>query len=348
MGRLCTEIEDAIAGEERGDHIILIRRETSPADIAGMAAASGLVTTLGGLVSHAAVVARSWGVPAVVGAVGLTVLPHGIRVGDRTVAAGEMLTIDGDRGLVLLGDHRSEETEVEEVRILRRWLREASESSPEAAVASGGSGEIPTARSCERVLALKGMGSVESIAGVLGCSAADVRPIAAELVAAGRAQNLPGDRIRLLPAALARVDERYAADAVRLTPVIEPVLDEFHTVNDHFKHVVTAWQIREIDGESVPNDHTDDGYDTGVIGRLRAEVHASIVPIIETVAAAEPRFGRYVERLDAALTAVEGGDAQMVAHPLRDSYHTVWFELHEEMIRLTGRNRADEAEAGRA
>ena len=38
----------------------------------------------------------------------------------------------------------------------------------------------------------------------------------------------------------------------------------------------------------------------------------------------------------------------MMAHPLRDSYHTVWFELHEELIRLSGRNRASEAAAGRA
>jgi len=85
-----------------------------------------------------------------------------------------------------------------------------------------------------------------------------------------------------------------------------------------------------------------------VITRLRDEIHRDICPIVETVADAEPRFSRYVARLDAALRAVEAGDAQMVAHPLRDSYHTVWFELHEELIRLSGRNRADEAAAGRA
>ena len=66
------------------------------------------------------------------------------------------------------------------------------------------------------------------------------------------------------------------------------------------------------------------------------------------VAASEPRFARYSDRLAAAIDAVTGGDTQMVAHPLRESYHTVWFELHEELIRLTGRNRADEAAAGRA
>ena len=85
-----------------------------------------------------------------------------------------------------------------------------------------------------------------------------------------------------------------------------------------------------------------------MIARLRDEVHVAIVPIVATVAEAEPRFERYTDRLLAALAAIEAGDPQMVAHPLRDSYHTVWFELHEELIRLSGRNRADEAAAGRA
>ncbi len=73
VGRLCTGIDEAIAAGARGESVILVRRETSPADIAGMAEAAGLVTSLGGLVSHAAVVARSWGVPAVVGAADITV-----------------------------------------------------------------------------------------------------------------------------------------------------------------------------------------------------------------------------------------------------------------------------------
>jgi pyruvate,orthophosphate dikinase len=85
-----------------------------------------------------------------------------------------------------------------------------------------------------------------------------------------------------------------------------------------------------------------------VISRLRSEIHPGIDPIIAAVAGAEPRFARYFERLNAALAAIEGGEAQMFAHPLKDSYHTVWFELHEELIRLSGRNRADEAAAGRA
>lgn len=347
VGKLCTDIDDAIARGARGERIILVRRETSPADIAGMAEAAGLVTTLGGLVSHAAVVARSWGLPAVVGVGGLAVEADGIRVGERRFPAGETLTVDGDRGHLLLGDHRSEELEVEEVRILRRWRDELAASAAVSPGATPSPGFV-TIEACERVLALKGMGSAASIAEVLGCGADEVQPLIAELVASESAQELPGDRVRLLSTAIARVDERFAAEAVRMGPTIDSLMDGFHAVNDRFKEVVTAWQMRDVDGKTVPNGHDDAEYDAFVISGLRRDVHATIVPIIEQIAAAESRFERYVDRLDAALEAIDDGDVQMVAHPLRDSYHSVWFELHEELIRLTGRNRADEAAAGRA
>jgi hypothetical protein len=148
--------------------------------------------------------------------------------------------------------------------------------------------------------------------------------------------------------AIARVDALYRSDALRLTPVIEPLLHDFHAANDRFKEVVTSWQMREVGGETVPNDHEDAVYDTAVIDALAAEIHTVIVPIVEVVAEAEPRMQRYLVRFIGALDALRAGDGQMMAHPMKDSYHTVWFELHEELIRLSGRNRADEAAAGRA
>jgi len=348
VGRLCTDIDDAIAAGARGEPVILVRRETSPADIPGMAEACGLVTSLGGLMSHAAVIARSWGIPAVVGASAVTVDPAGISVAGEHFAAGEILTVDGDRGVVLLGDHPADEIEVEEVAVLRRWQRELEAPNAPVPASAPTSAEAATIVGCERVLALKGAASTATVAEVLGCRVDDVTVIVAELMASGAAQELPGGRVRLLSEATTRVDARFAADAERLGPVIEPLWSDFHQVNGTLKQVVAAWQVREVDGESVQNDHTDADYDGWVVGRLRVDVHAAILPIIDIVAASEPRFERYRERLDDSLSAVAGGDLQMIAHPLRDSYHTVWFELHEELIRLTGRNRADEATAGRA
>ena len=55
------------------------------------------------------------------------------------------------------------------------------------------------------------------------------------------------------------------------------------------------------------------------------------------------RFGRYRERLDRALIRVDGGDHTMLAAPLTDSYHTVWFELHEDLLTTLGIERSQEA-----
>ena len=61
-----------------------------------------------------------------------------------------------------------------------------------------------------------------------------------------------------------------------------------------------------------------------------------------------PRLARYAHRLDAAAAAVAAGDGRYIASPRVDSYHGVWFELHEDLIRLAGRTREDEVAAGRA
>ncbi|GIE93286.1 PEP/pyruvate-binding domain-containing protein [Paractinoplanes rishiriensis] len=86
--------------------VILVRPFTSPLDMHGLAAATGVVTVRGGPASHAAVVARSMGKPAVVEAAGLTVDAAGgcVRAGDLVLPAGTLITIDGTGGEVVLGD----------------------------------------------------------------------------------------------------------------------------------------------------------------------------------------------------------------------------------------------------
>ena len=348
VGVVCTGIDETLARAGRGEPVTLIRRETSPADVAGMAEARGLVTSLGGIVSHAAVVARSWGIPAVVGAASIEVRADGITVAGSHVASGETVTVDGDRGLLLRGAHPGSRVELEEVRVLRDWQTEFERPAdpgvaPEAPVAPGF--DLTEAR---RVVGLKGVASADSLADVLGCGHGEAAAAVAALVDEGVAQELPGGRIRLTREALAAVDELYRRDAARLRAEIEPAMGDFHAVDQAFKALVTSWQMRVVGGEEVINDHTDAAYDNAVIVRLCDDIHPPVLAIVERVSAAEPRLARYGCRLAAALEALRGGDAQMMAHPLRDSYHTVWFELHEELIRLCGRNRASEAAAGRA
>ncbi|MDE2581964.1 MAG: pyruvate, phosphate dikinase [Rhodospirillales bacterium] len=97
--------DEAESRAQKGEAVILVRIETSPEDIHGMHAARGIVTTRGGMTSHAAVVARGMGRPCVAGAGGITVDYNAqtLRSGGRTVQAGETITLDGATGEVFVG-----------------------------------------------------------------------------------------------------------------------------------------------------------------------------------------------------------------------------------------------------
>ncbi len=123
-GRLCLDVDVAVEHAAAGTPVVLVRHDTSPADIRGIASAVGLVTTTGGLVSHAAVVARDWGIPAVVGATSLVILDDAVEAGGVRIAAGETVTVDGDTGRLLRGSHAGDREVIPEVATIRAWADE--------------------------------------------------------------------------------------------------------------------------------------------------------------------------------------------------------------------------------
>jgi len=129
-GVLAVDLDDAIKRSVRGQDVVLARPTTTPSDVAGMVEAVALITTHGGLVSHAAVVARSWGLPAVVGATDITVCSDGIAVGGEMVAVGTLVTVDGSTGEVMVGAAGTERQTIPAAQTLLAWS--------EAMVAEGG------------------------------------------------------------------------------------------------------------------------------------------------------------------------------------------------------------------
>ncbi len=105
-GKVVFSAEEAESLAARGEAVILVRVETSPEDIHGMHAAKGILTTRGGMTSHAAVVARGMGRPCVSGAGDLHIDYGARRFGVRTtqIAVGDVITIDGSTGEVMLGE----------------------------------------------------------------------------------------------------------------------------------------------------------------------------------------------------------------------------------------------------
>lgn len=100
VGEIATTKELAVAAHEAGRPVILVRTETSPDDITGMSAADGILTAVGGVVSHAAVVARGWGKPCVVGCSAIVVTPDGVAMNGELYPNGTMIRIHGDTGVV--------------------------------------------------------------------------------------------------------------------------------------------------------------------------------------------------------------------------------------------------------
>ncbi len=104
-GRTAFSAEAAVKLAEKGEPVILIRQETSPDDIRGMSASAGLLTAAGGMTSHAAVVGRQMGKPAVVGCDALRIdHAHQVaHIGGARVGPGDWLSVDGTRGEVIIG-----------------------------------------------------------------------------------------------------------------------------------------------------------------------------------------------------------------------------------------------------
>jgi pyruvate,orthophosphate dikinase len=105
-GEIVFTAEEAVIANDEGRKVILLRIETSPEDIHGMHAAEGILTTRGGMTSHAAVVARGMGIPCVVGAGTMRIDLRGERlIGiGATLKKGDIITIDGSAGQVLRGE----------------------------------------------------------------------------------------------------------------------------------------------------------------------------------------------------------------------------------------------------
>jgi len=105
-GQIVFTADDAEAWAKEGKQVILVRNETSPEDVHGMHAAEAILTAKGGMTSHAALVARGWGKCCVVGCNALNIDSRGKRmvVGDQTLVEGDVITLNGTKGIVYAGE----------------------------------------------------------------------------------------------------------------------------------------------------------------------------------------------------------------------------------------------------
>jgi len=154
-GRIVFNADDAELWVARGEKVILVRTETSPEDISGMHVSEGILTTRGGMTSHAAVVARGMGKPCVSGAGELRVdySTKTLLAMGRTLTEGDVLTLDGSTGSVYLGEVATQQPELSgDFGRLMEWVDEVRTMGVRA------NAETPTDAETARQFGAEGIG----------------------------------------------------------------------------------------------------------------------------------------------------------------------------------------------
>lgn len=191
-------------------------------------------------------------------------------------------------------------------------------------------------------LAVKKHATPDEVADAVDVDADEVRRTLAANVATGRVADLDG-RYTLLPGARMIVRGEYSRHygELRASESFAAAYEVFEKVNEDVKSLITSWQVRQLpSGEAVTNDHSDQAYDDKVIDRLGA-LHERFEPTLRQMSKELPRLERYAAKLDAALEKAEQGDGRWVSDVSIPSFHTVWFELHEDLLCMLGKVRID-------
>ncbi|TSE01127.1 hypothetical protein FOS14_05115 [Skermania sp. ID1734] len=191
-------------------------------------------------------------------------------------------------------------------------------------------------------LTLRQLGSGEQLAEVNGLPAADVDVALDKAVADGFVIAARGN-FMLTPAGRQFLDSVYprAFAEIRSNGEISAAMDAFETgVNKQILALTTDWQTVDVDGQRVSNDHGDAAYDEKILDKL-GRVLDKTQKVLRPLVSADPLVDRFLDRAGAALTRAEGGETDYVSGVRVDSVHTVWFQMHEHILRLTGRERPE-------
>jgi hypothetical protein len=191
-------------------------------------------------------------------------------------------------------------------------------------------------------LAVKKAGSPAAVAAVLGAEEAEIEAALEAAVEAGRAAGAKGT-FMVAPAGREWLDEQYPVvyAEFRQDPAATETYERFERINRELLSLFTDWQMMPAaGGERVPNDHSDSDYDAEIVDRLGAQ-HERAEKVLDGFAGLDPRLGVHKQRLDDAYDKVLAGEIDWVSGARIDSYHTVWFELHEDLLRMLGREREE-------
>lgn len=144
--------------------------------------------------------------------------------------------------------------------------------------------------------------------------------------------------LMLTPAGRVEAEHRFCLAGTDDEEPVQTAYERFLPLNRSLIQICNDWQVRS---GGVPNDHKDPVYDWAVIDRLVAHDEQT-GPVVRSLGRKVGRFAQYRDRLREARQAVEKGESDWLLSPRIDSYHTVWMQLHEDLLLGLGLERAGE------
>jgi hypothetical protein len=191
-------------------------------------------------------------------------------------------------------------------------------------------------------LRVQGIAGPERAAAALGidaeAAAERLSALAAAELATERTGKLAG--FTLTTAGGDRLEKLLADEGLRTSEAMSDCYDRFMLLNKRVLAVSSDWQVRTDGGVEEPNDHSDAAYNDSVVQRL-IEIHARATTCLAGLAECAPRFASYGPRLDDCVTRLEKGDVKAFTAVLAESYHTIWFELHQDLLLTLGLKREE-------
>ena len=193
-------------------------------------------------------------------------------------------------------------------------------------------------------LRLKNFAEPDVLAELCDLEVGDIEAGLREFSGAGLVQHRDG-RVSgwsLTPDGRRDGERRLAAelDSTGTRADIAAAYHQFLDCNGELLAVCTRWQVKDAEANLL-NEHDDAAYDDEVVAEL-ATIDRQVQPICDDLTAGLARFGGFGPRLANALELVQQGQIEWFAKPLIDSYHTVWFDLHETLLATLGIERSTE------
>ena len=198
-------------------------------------------------------------------------------------------------------------------------------------------------------LRLKGFAEADTVAELTGLDVDTVNAALKEADSAGFAAYREGGQVSgwALTAEGRQAGQKLLAaelDANGHREVVVAAYERFLALNKSMLTLCTDWQVKTSAGEQTLNDHSDEAYDQAVIGRLVA-LNDELRPMLVDIREALLRYGGYGDRFREALEKLLSGELDYFTKPIMPSYHTIWFELHEDFLATLGIDRAEEGSA---